>query len=215
MRTRVKICGITRPADAAEAARLGADSIGLVFHEPSPRAVAIETACAVRAAIPPFVTVAGLFMDAPAERVRSVLDAVPLDLLQFHGSESAEYCAGFGRPYIKAVPMAPGSQPERVLEEHDRAIGFLLDSHGVGEQGGSGIVFDWRAIPNLRGRPLILAGGLTPENVAAAVTQVRPWAVDVSSGVESAPGVKDVRRMASFISEVQRVEHPRGNTAAD
>ena len=207
MRTRVKICGITRSADAAEAARLGADSIGLVFHDSSPRAVDLQTACAVRAAIPPFVTVAALFMDAPAERVREVLTAVPVDLLQFHGSESPDDCTGFGRPYIKAVPMASGSQPEHVLGAHDQAIGFLLDSHGVGEQGGSGVVFDWQAIPDLRGRPLILAGGLTPDNVAEAVTQVRPWAVDVSSGVESAPGVKDARRMATFISEVQRVQH--------
>ena len=215
MRTRVKICGITRPDDAAEAARLGVDSIGLVFHDSSPRAVDLQTARAVRAAIPPFVTVAALFMDATAERVREVLGAVAVDLLQFHGSESPEYCTGFGRPYIKAVPMGAGSRPEQVLGAHEQAIGFLLDSHRVGEQGGSGVVFDWRAIPDLLGRPLILAGGLTPDNVADAVSQVRPWAVDVSSGVESAPGVKDARRMASFINEVQRVQHERSNTAAD
>lgn len=215
MRTRVKICGITRPDDAVEAARLGVDSIGLVFHESSPRAVDLPTARAVRAAIPPFVTVAALFMDATADRVREVLAGVSVDLLQFHGSESPDYCAGFGRPYIKAVPMAAGSRPEQVLGAHEQAAGFLLDSHGAGEQGGSGVVFDWRAIPDLRGRPLILAGGLTPDNVADAVSQVRPWAVDVSSGVESAPGVKDARRMASFINEVQRVQHQRSSTAAD
>lgn len=205
MRTRVKICGITRPADAAAASRLGADSIGLVFHESSPRAVDLQTARAVRTAVPPFVTVAALFMDAPVERVREVLAAVQVDLLQFHGSESPEYCTGFGRPYIKAVPMGGGSPPEQVIGAHEQALGFLLDSHGVGEQGGSGIVFDWKGIPDLHGRPLILAGGLGPYNVAEAVRQVGPWAVDVSSGVESAPGVKDARRMASFINEVQRV----------
>ncbi len=207
LRTRVKICGITGPADAREAGRLGADSIGLVFHEGSPRSIDVESARAVRAALPPFVTVTALFLNAPAARVREVLDAVAVDLLQFHGGEAPGYCVQFGRPYIKAVPMGAGADPERVLASHVDAAGFLLDSHSVGEPGGSGVVFDWAAIPDLQGRPLILAGGLTPDNVADAVRQVRPWAVDVSSGVESAPGVKDVRRMASFISEVQRGEH--------
>lgn len=214
MRTRVKICGLTRPGDAREAARLGADAIGLVFHEGSPRAVGIDEALAVLASLPPFVTVTALFMDAPADDVHHTMRALPIDLLQFHGAESAVYCEAFGRPYIKSVPMGgkDAQDPVALMRAHPGAAGFVLDGHGAGEPGGSGRVFDWTAVPEAVQRPIILAGGLHAGNVVTAIRQARPWAVDVSSGVESAPGVKDSGRMASFISEVQGVQYVRGNS---
>ncbi|MDN3517753.1 phosphoribosylanthranilate isomerase [Aquisalimonas lutea] len=215
MHTRVKICGLTRPEDAREAARLGADAVGLVFYPASPRLIDVDRARRIRAAVPPFVTVTALFLDAPADEVRAVLDGVAVDLLQFHGSEPADYCEAFGRPYIKGVSMAPGADPAAVLAGHPQAAGFLLDSHGVGERGGTGVAFDWTTVPEARQRPVILAGGLHPGNVADAVRQVAPWAVDVSSGVESAPGIKDAARMARFISEVQGVRDIPGSAAAD
>jgi len=185
-----------------------------VFHDASPRAVDVATARAIRDAVPPFVTVTALFLDAPAERVRGVLDAVAVDLLQFHGREPAAYCEDFGRRYIKVVPMRDTRDPVALMREHPKASGFVLDGHGAGEQGGGGAVFDWTTVPEATSRWIILAGGLHAGNVATAIRQVRPWAVDVSSGVESAPGVKDARRLASFISEVQGVQDVRGNAAA-
>lgn len=213
MHTRIKVCGVTRPEDALEAGRLGADAIGLVFHQESPRALTVDRARDIRAQLPPFVTATALFLDATVQEVAAVLHRVSVDLLQFHGSETARFCESFGRPYIKAVPMGHGADPVGVMAAHPRAAGFLLDSHAAGGSGGTGVTFDWSTVPAERQRPLILAGGLAPENVCAAVESVQPWAVDVSSGVESAPGVKDSERMARFISEVQGVPSKRSPAA--
>lgn len=202
--TRIKICGITRPGDGAKAAELGTDAIGLVFYERSPRNVGIGQARDIIAALPPFVKVVALFMNASAGDVLEVLDRVPVDLLQFHGDEDAGYCAGFERPYIKAVPMAGNVDVGAYSAGHARAAGLLLDSHALGEAGGSGLTFDWDKAPQGLDKPLILAGGLTPANVEEGVRRVRPYAVDVSSGVESAPGIKDARLMAEFIEGVRR-----------
>jgi len=204
LRTRVKVCGITRTEDAAVAAACGADAIGLVFHPASRRAVEPEAAAEIARAAAPLVTVVGLFMDAPAERVRAVLERVPLELLQFHGEESPEYCESFGRRYIKAVAMGSDVDVDALARVHARACGFLLDAHRRGEAGGSGRSFDWARVPSTLDRPRVLAGGLTPQNVAAAVRQVRPFAVDVASGVEASPGIKDPDRIAAFIEEVNR-----------
>ncbi|QKT04597.1 phosphoribosylanthranilate isomerase [Ectothiorhodospiraceae bacterium 2226] len=207
MRTRVKICGITRAEDAQAAARLGADAIGLVFFDPSPRAVSIEQARAAIRVLPPLMSVVGLFVDASAERVREVLDGVRIDLLQFHGAEAPAYCASFGVPYIKAVRMREdvdvAAEARRYSDARGSAArGLLLDTYSATTAGGTGTAFDWRRVPREAELPLILAGGLTPDNVAQAVRQVRPYAVDVSGGVEAAKGVKDAAKMAQFIEEV-------------
>lgn len=203
--TRVKICGVTRPEDARAAARLGADAVGLVFYPPSPRALDIETARAVAAALPPFVTPVALFLDPTPDEVRAVLDAVPVELLQFHGTEPAELCRAFGRPYIKAVAMTGGGGDIATgAARYPDARGLLVDSHAAGSPGGTGTTFAWERLPAERALPVILAGGLVAANVAAAVAAVRPEAVDVSSGVERSPGVKDAARMREFIEEVRR-----------
>lgn len=208
MRTRVKICGITRPDDGREAAALGADAIGLVFCAASPRNIDIATAERIIGALPPLVSVVALFMDAEAAEVERVVAALPVDLLQFHGSEAPEFCGRFGRRYLKALAMAEGSDaPGQQAARYPDAAGFLLDSHAAGGQGGSGHTFDWSRIPRDFARPFLLAGGLNPDNVAAAVRQCRPYGVDVSSGVEASKGIKDVARMAAFINEVRRVEN--------
>ncbi|GIX21376.1 MAG: N-(5'-phosphoribosyl)anthranilate isomerase [Gammaproteobacteria bacterium] len=204
-RVRIKICGITRPRDGLEAGRLGVDAVGLVFHPPSPRCVDIAVAAAVAAALPPFVSVVGLFMNADPERVRMVIGAVPLDCLQFHGDEPPEYCASFGRPYIKAVPMMDEPDLRKYAERYGTAAGFLLDAVRQGEPGGRGQTFDWSRVPRDLGRPLILAGGLTPENVAEAVRVAGCYAVDVSSGVEEDKGIKSVERMRAFVEAVESV----------
>ncbi len=206
MRIRVKICGLTCVEDALVASRLGADAIGLVFYPPSPRAIDLATARAIVDALPPFVTVVPLFLDPTPERVREVMAALPVDLLQFHGDEAPEFCGAFGRRYIKAIPMGGAGDPLGYARRHARAAGFLLDSHAPGERGGSGKVFDWEAVPGQLNRPLILAGGLTPDNVAEAVSRTHPWGVDVSSGVEASPGRKDADRIANFMKEVHRVQ---------
>lgn len=203
MRTRIKICGITRVEDALTAAASGADAIGLVFAEASPRSVSVDQACTVVAALPPFVTVVGLFVDAPAARVQEVLGLVPLDLLQFHGRETPEECQQFGRPYIKAVHMAPGVDFVSVSRRYAQASGLLLDSYDPQRAGGTGAAFDWARVPPDLGMPVILAGGLTPENVARAIQAVRPYAVDVSSGVEQSKGIKDAEKIAAFIRNAQ------------
>ena len=205
MRTRVKICGITRPEDAIEAARLGADAIGLVFYPASPRAVTAQQARAIAEALPPFITVVGLFVDAQPVEIAAILDAVRLDTLQFHGNESAAECARYGRPYIKALRMRPGVDVAACAHDHPGSAALLLDAHVEGVPGGTGLAFDWSLIPAGLNKPLILAGGLTPENVADAVRKVWPYAVDVSGGVESAKGIKDHRKMAKFINEVNHV----------
>lgn len=204
MRTRVKICGLTRPEDAREAARLGADAIGLVFYPPSPRAVGVAVAQAVLRGLPPFVTVVGLFVDPREDEVRGVLDQVPLDLLQFHGEEPPEFCAAYGRPWIKAIRMREGVDLWSLRRRYAGAQALLLDAHQPGVAGGTGICFDWARIPPGLGGEIILAGGLTPETVAAAIRAVRPYAVDVSGGVESAKGVKDPAKMAAFLREVRQ-----------
>ncbi len=202
-RVRIKICGITRSEDLRAAVAAGADALGFVFAPRSPRRLSAAAAAALAQQVPAFVTRVGLFMDQPAEEVQRILTEVPLELLQFHGQETGEYCRGFGRPYIKAVAMAAGADLGLIQEEFADAAALLLDSHQAGEVGGSGRSFDWSKIPPLR-LPLVLAGGLTPENVAAAVRQVEPWAVDVASGVEDAPGVKNGVLIEKFINEVRK-----------
>ena len=206
LRTRVKICGITRPEDGVIAAELGADAIGLVFYPPSPRFVGPETAQRIVAALPPFVAVVGLFMNAEPATVQTVLTEVPLRLLQFHGNEGPEECAAFGLPYLKAVPMGAGAEVPDYEQRFAGAAGLLLDSHGGQKMGGTGQGFDWTRIPAQRQKPLILAGGLHPGNITQAIRQVRPYAVDVSSGVESAKGVKDAKLMRAFLQGVYHSE---------
>lgn len=209
-RVRTKFCGITRPEDALLAAALGVDAIGLVFVSSSKRAIDAQRANEIIRVLPPLVTTVGLFMDAPTEAVRRILAAVPLDLLQFHGAESAEYCEQFARPYIKAIAMSGAVDPLAQADRYARARGLLLDAHRVGEMGGSGSAFDWNAIPALLAPRILLAGGLNPDNVAEAVSRVRPYAVDVSSGIESSPGEKCARRMQKFIEEVKRASREPG-----
>lgn len=206
MRTRIKICGITRPEDGLEAARLGADAIGLVFYGASPRHVTPPQAQAVLAALPPFVTRVGLFVDATVAEVRRVLDTVALDLLQFHGNETPEYCAQFGRSFIKVVRMREGVDLAAEAGRYAAAQGLLLDTYLPGTPGGTGSAFDWGRVPQGLAKPIILAGGLTAENVAEAVRQVRPYAVDVSGGVEQAKGIKSAEKMAAFIRGVESVQ---------
>jgi phosphoribosylanthranilate isomerase len=202
MTVRVKICGITRIEDALAAADAGVDAIGLVFVGRSRRAVDPAAAQAICRALPPFVSRVGLFMNADADQVRQVLDAVGLDWLQFHGDESQGYCRQFGRPWIKALAMSGPQPPDP--SAHDLADALLLDSHGGGNLGGSGEVFDWSRVPALT-RPWILAGGLHPGNVAEAVARLKPDGVDVSSGVERSPGIKDVNLINLFIKAVKNV----------
>jgi len=202
--TRVKICGITRVQDALCAAENGADAIGLVFYARSPRHLEIEQARVICAELPAFVTTVALFKDADADTIQRVLDALPLDLLQFHGGENEAFCTQFSRPYIKALAMQQSA--EQVIAEaqsYASARGILLDSHAPGEAGGSGKLFDWNTIPPL-GKPLILAGGLKVDNVAAAIDMVKPYALDVSSGLESEPGIKDAARVAAFMQAVRK-----------
>ena len=207
-RTRVKICGITRPEDGVAAARLGADAIGLVFHPPSPRFVGVETAQRIVAALPPFITVVGLFMNAEPVAVKRVIDRASPHLLQFHGDEDPDYCVSFGLPYLKAVPMGANADVLDYERRFATAAGLLLDSHGGSQMGGTGQGFDWTRIPADRRKPLILAGGLRPDNVAEAIRRVRPYAVDVSSGVESAKGIKDTELMHAFLRGVYDRESP-------
>jgi phosphoribosylanthranilate isomerase len=205
-RTRVKICGITRVEDAREAVRLGADAIGLVFYPPSPRHVDLRQAREIRAAVPAFVTVVGLFVDAGPEQVREAVACVQLDLLQFHGAEPPEYCRSRGRPYMKAVRMREGIELRTECERYRDAAALLVDTYRPGVAGGTGETFDWSRIPKDLGLPLVLAGGLDPGNVDAAVRQVRPYAVDVSGGVEAAKGIKDPAKMQAFIRGVYRAD---------
>ncbi len=188
------------------AARLGADAIGLVFYPKSPRAVSADQARAILRALPPFVTSVGLFVDAAPAEIERVLAAVPLDLLQFHGDEAAEDCRAHGRPYLKALRMGAGVDLSALARPYDDAAGILVDSFVEGVPGGTGQTFDWARLPARLPRPLVLAGGLNPDNVAAAIKQTRPWAVDVSGGVESAPGIKDAAKIAAFIRGVNSVE---------
>ena len=202
MRTRVKICGITRPADAQAAARAGADAIGLVFYPPSPRFVSIERAIEVRNALPPFVQSVALFVNPDAAQVAQVLGQVRPSLLQFHGEETRDFCAQFGVPYLKACRVAEGVDLLEYLRAFHDASGWLLDAYVEG-YGGKGTRFDWSLVPARRERPVVLSGGLVRGNVREAIRRVRPWGVDVSSGVESAKGIKDHAMMAAFIELVR------------
>ena len=200
---RIKICGITRVEDGLACASLGADALGFVFHSASPRAVNPAQARAILDALPPFITSVGLFVDAPPAEVQAVLAALPLDLLQFHGDETPEYCRSFGRPYLKAVAVKPEADLIQYASRFSGAKGLLLDTAVMGLAGGSGKTFNWDLVPPALSLPLILAGGLTPANVSAAVQRVRPAAVDVSSGVENAKGIKDAAKIAAFIQGVR------------
>lgn len=203
IRVRSKICGITRVEDALAAVEAGADAIGLVFYAKSPRAVNIEQAKAIVAALPPFVTSVGLFVDMPRETLQALLREVPLDLLQFHGDESPTDCEGFARPYIKALRVRADQDVARMMAPYSGACGILLDTFVEGVPGGTGAAFDWSLVPREAGKPIILAGGLTPDNVAQAIAQVRPYAVDVSGGVEAAKGIKDAGKVKAFLQAVQ------------
>lgn len=203
-RIRVKICGITRPEDALEAARAGADAIGLVFHPASPRYVTLEQAARIASVVPPFVTVVALLVNASPAAIEAVVRDVRPGLLQFHGDEEDTACVGHGVPFIKAIRMAPGIDPAVEAARFPSAQGLLMDAWSPDAYGGTGKQFDWNRLPESLGKPLVLAGGLTPDNVALAATQVRPWAVDVSGGVEAAPGIKDAARVRSFIDNLNR-----------
>ncbi|WEJ73892.1 phosphoribosylanthranilate isomerase [Pseudomonas sp. PSE14] len=202
---RIKICGITRVEDALAAAEAGADAIGLVFYAKSPRAVSIQQARAIVAALPPFVSTVGLFVDASRCELGEILDAVPLDILQFHGDETPEACSGWRKRYLKALRVKPGDDVTAQIAKYPQASGFLLDTYVEGVPGGTGQAFDWSLVPRDVKRPLILAGGLTPENVADAIAQVRPYAVDVSGGVEASKGIKDAQKIRDFIAQCRSV----------
>ena len=210
--TRVKICGITRVEDALAAAQAGADAIGLVFHEQSPRHVTVQQAARVVAAVPPFVTVVGLFVNPSEEKVREVMRHAPLDVLQFHGEEEPEFCARFGRPWIKAIRVRRDIDLIQCAAQYRMAQGMLLDAFVEGAHGGTGVALDWAMIPQTVPLPVILAGGLHTGNVAEAIRLVRPHAVDVSSGVEAEKGtntlkgIKDAAKIAAFINEVKRID---------
>jgi phosphoribosylanthranilate isomerase len=205
MRTRVKICGITRPADGAAAALAGADAIGLVFYPKSPRYLSAERAIEIRDALPPFVQTVALFVNADAAQVSQVLGRVKPSLLQFHGDETPEFCGQFGVPYVKAARVRQGLDLIEYLRPFASAAAWLLDSF-VEAYGGVGERFDWSLVPRRLERPLILSGGLERGNVAEAVRKLRPWGVDVSSGVESAKGIKDAAKIAAFIAEVRNAD---------
>ena len=199
MATAVKICGITRTEDGLAAAHAGAHAIGLVFHPGSPRCVAPGVAAAIVRALPPFITTVALFVDADPQAVRAVLREVPVHLLQFHGAEPPEYCNAFERPWLKAVRVKPGVDLLQYAGRYAAAKGLLLDAFSDAAHGGTGQSFDWTLIPDRLPLPIVLAGGLTPGNVGEAVRRVRPWAVDVSSGVEREKGIKDAAKIAAFI----------------
>ncbi len=204
MRTRIKICGITRPEDGLAAVLCGADAIGLVFYPPSPRSVSPRQAEAIVSVLPPFVTVVGLFVNETRERLSELLGCVRIDLLQFHGHEKAVDCSGFSRPWIKAVRMREGIDLLALENEYMGAAALLLDAYEAGRPGGTGSRFDWERIPARMASRIILAGGLNPENIESAVRQVRPYAVDVSGGVEASKGIKDAGKIAAFIEGVKR-----------
>jgi phosphoribosylanthranilate isomerase len=202
MRTRVKICGFTRVEDAVFAAHLGVDAIGLVFYPPSPRHVEIEQAIKIVKALPAFTSVVALFVDEQEARIREVLAQVSIDCLQFHGDEPAEACRIFGKRYIKAVRMQDGIDISPMAQHYHDAAGLLLDAFHPGAKGGTGSQFDWELIPRQCSLPVILAGGLDATNAKRAVQTLRPYALDVSSGVEAEKGVKDSLKMAAFIKQV-------------
>jgi phosphoribosylanthranilate isomerase len=204
LRTRIKICGIARPADGVAAARAGADAIGLVFYPPSPRFLSVERAREIRDALPPFVQAVALFVNPDAAQVAQVIGRLHPAMLQFHGDEQPGFCAQFGLPYVKACRVKKGVSALEYLRPFSGAAAWLFDSH-VPEYGGVGESFDWSLVPP-SDKPVILSGGLSEANVGAAIRQLRPWGVDVSSGVESAKGVKDAAKIAAFITEVRNAD---------
>lgn len=201
-RTRIKICGVTRIEDALLACELGADAIGMVMTPTSPRSVSIEQARVIRDALPAFVDVVVLSHSLPAETVRAIIEGVQPDLMQFHGMEDAAFCESCGVRYLKALGMAGNVDVRAIAAEHASAAGFVLDGHPPGQQGGQGRTFDWSRVPCDLGRPILLAGGLNADNVGDAIHAVHPWAVDLASGVESSPGIKDAAKMRSFFAAV-------------
>lgn len=205
--TRIKCCGMTRVEDALLAAQCGVDAIGLVFAARSKRRLSVAQAREIRFALPPFVTCVALFMDDTAERVAEVIDAVQPDLLQFHGGESDDWCAQFGRRYMKAVAMGDGAAALPRLRAYPRAAALLLDGHAGGQAGGTGRTFDWSLLPRDLVQPVVLAGGLDARSVGDAIRAVHPWAVDVASGIESTPGIKDPQRMLQFVAAVRAADH--------
>lgn len=205
MRTRIKFCGVTRADDARVAVELGVDAIGIVFTRRSQRFVGVGQARVLRRSLPPFVGVVALFMDDEPAWIEEVIAGVQPDLLQFHGNEAPGFAASFARPFVKAVPMGSVDNAAAYVARYTDASGFLLDSHAAGQQGGRGETFDWARIPRLE-RPLILAGGLDAGNVAQAIAVVRPYAVDVSSGIESAPGIKSAAKMRAFVAAVRATD---------
>lgn len=201
--TAIKICGITREQDALAAAHWGANAVGFVFYAKSPRAVTPARAAGLMRVLPPFVTSVALFVDADAEEVKHTLAIARADLLQFHGDETPHYCRQFGVPYLKALRVRPEVDLLQYARDYHDAKGLLLDAYVEGTHGGTGATFDWALIPKNLPLPVVLSGGLTPENVIAAIKAVRPWAVDVSSGVESARGIKDAAKIAAFATGVR------------
>lgn len=202
VRTRVKICGITRAEDALEAVRQGADAIGLVFYTNSPRNVMLAQAAEIVSKVPAFVTVVGLFVDAEPAFIQEVLSSVKLDLLQFHGDETPSACRQYSRPYMKAIRVKNGTNLVQYATDYADAKALLLDAFAEGVPGGTGLVFDWSLIPQNLPLPVVLAGGLNAENVGLAIEQVRPYAVDVSGGVEASKGIKDAAKIAAFMRGV-------------
>ncbi|MFC6839666.1 phosphoribosylanthranilate isomerase [Xanthomonas theicola] len=206
-RTRIKFCGMTRAGDIRLAGELGVDSVGFVFAHGSPRRVAPAEARAMRQAAAPMVDVVALFRDNPKDEVREVLRTLRPTLLQFHGDEDDGFCRGFNLPYLKAVPMGGSDVNARTLQlQYPNAAGFLFDSHAPGESGGSGKTFDWTRLPTGLHRPFLLAGGITADNVFDAIVATLAWGVDVSSGIESQPGIKDGHKMRKFVEEVRRAD---------
>lgn len=201
---RSKICGITRIEDALAAAEAGADAIGFVFYAKSPRAVDVRQARAIIAELPPFVTTVGLFVNASRCELNEILEVVPLDLLQFHGDETPHDCEGYHRPWIKALRVRPGDDLEAACQLYAGARGILLDTYVPGVPGGTGEAFDWSLVPARLSKPIILAGGLSADNVGQAIAQVRPYAVDVSGGVEQAKGIKDAAKIEAFMRAVKQ-----------
>jgi phosphoribosylanthranilate isomerase len=202
MRTRVKICGFTRVEDAVFAAKSGIDAIGLVFYSPSPRNVEIDQAVKIVNALPAFVSVVALFVDEQESRICEVLEKVSIDCLQFHGDESAKACRQYGKRYIKAIRMRPGINLAALARDYHDADGLLLDTYHPGTKGGTGSQFNWELVPQECALPIVLAGGLDITNVRQAIEQVKPYAVDISSGVEADKGIKDFAKMATFVNEV-------------
>ena len=206
LRTRIKICGITRQRDAAAAIAAGADALGLIFYRGSKRAVNIDQALEIVAGLPPMVTLVGLFVDENENEVRRVCEQLPLRLLQFHGREPASYCDGFGLPWMKAISVAPDTAVAERAADYPQASAILLDTWHDGAGGGTGVRFNWQQVPAKLPQPLVLAGGLGADNVAEAIASVRPFAVDICSSVESAPGKKDVAELARFIQAVRSAD---------